>query len=80
MNRPPHALRPADPNALLRRRITASLEAALDAVDRLVLLLDDLDGDPDAEDDGSAEPELAALVDEGAQSRWAGFDDVGRAA
>lgn len=80
MNRRPHAPRPADPNALLRRQISASLEAALDAVDRLVLLLDALDGDPDAEDDGTAEPPLAALVDEGAQLRWAGFDDVGRAA
>lgn len=75
MNRP-HAPRSADPNALLRRQISASLEA----VDRLVLLLDALDGDPDAEDDGSAEPALAALVNEGAPQRWAGFDDVGRAA
>lgn len=80
MNRPPHAPWSADPNALLRREISASLEAALDAVDRLMLLLDALDGDPDAEDDGGAEPAFAALVQADAQLRWAGFDDVGRAA
>lgn len=59
---------------VLRNRIERALEEALDTAARLIAYLDDLDGDPDAEDDGTAEPVLAALVTGDAQTRWAGFE------
>ncbi|MFY9292723.1 MAG: hypothetical protein WAP03_18815 [Methylorubrum rhodinum] len=58
----------------LRHRIERALEEALDTAARLIAFLDDLDGDPDTEDDGTAEPALAALVTGDAQIRWAGFE------
>lgn len=60
--------------AALRRRIERALQDALDAASLLVAYLDVLDGDPDAEDDGTAEPALAALVTGDAQIRWTGFE------
>lgn len=65
--------RPVD-RAALRRRFELAIEQALDAAARLIALLDDLDGDADAEDDGLAEPTLAALIAGDAQIRWAGFE------
>lgn len=58
----------------LRHRIERALEEALDTAARLIAFLDDLDGDPDTEDDGTAEPTLAALVTSDTQTRWAGFE------
>ncbi|CAO4179475.1 hypothetical protein EEDFHM_03526 [Methylorubrum populi] len=65
--------RPVD-RAALRRRVELAIDQALDATARLIVFLDDLDGDADVEDDGIAEPMLAALVTGDAQIRWAGFD------
>ncbi len=65
--------RPID-RAALRRRVELAIEQALDATARLIAFLDDIEGDPEAEDDGIAEPRLAALVTGDAQIRWAGFD------
>ena len=65
--------RPVD-QAALRRRIELAIDQALDATSRLIAFLDDLDGDAEAEDDGSAEPMLAALVTGAAQIRWTGFE------
>lgn len=63
-----------DQRASLRRHIETAIEQALDATARLIAFLDDLDGDADAEDDGLAEPTLAALIAGDAQIRWAGFE------
>lgn len=65
--------RPVD-RATLRRRVELAIEQALDVTARLIAFLDDLDGDAEAEDDGIAEPTLAALITGDAQIRWAGLD------
>jgi hypothetical protein len=52
-----------DPAAAIRSRSTSLEEAAqtaLDAADRIIAVLDRLDGDADHEDNGDAEPSLAA--------------------
>ena len=46
-------------------------ELALDVVDRIILLLDDADGNPDEEDGGDAEPSLAAPTGGRSQRIWA---------
>ncbi|CAO4184878.1 hypothetical protein EEDFHM_04633 [Methylorubrum populi] len=46
-------------------------ELALDVVDRIILLLDDADGNPDEEDNGDAEPSLAAPTGGRSQRIWA---------
>ena len=68
------AVRP-EGRAARRHRIERAADLALDVAARLIAYLDALDADPDGEDDGTAEPDLAALVADGAQFRWAGFDD-----
>ncbi|AWN35877.1 hypothetical protein [Methylobacterium radiodurans] len=50
-------------------------ELALDVVDRIVLLLDQADGDPDAEDGGDAEPSLGAPAGGPSQRAWAAGND-----
>ncbi|MBB2964337.1 hypothetical protein [Methylobacterium sp. R2-1] len=50
-------------------------ELALDVVDRIVLLLDQADGDSDFEDGGDAEPSLAAPVGGPSQRAWASGGD-----
>ena len=50
-------------------------ELALDVVDRIVLLLDQADGDPDSEDGGDAEPSLATPVGGVSQVIWAAGTD-----
>lgn len=45
-------------------------ELALDVVDRIVLLLDQADGDPDLEDGGDAEPSLGAPEGHASQIGW----------
>ncbi|KQT51292.1 hypothetical protein ASG52_25700 [Methylobacterium sp. Leaf456] len=68
------AARP-DGRAALRHRVERAADLALDVAARLIAYLDALDGNPDAEGDGTAEPAHAALVADGAQLPWAGFDD-----
>jgi len=55
---------PAIPAPLTGPTLRASLEeaaqTALDAADRIIAVLDSLDGDADHEDGGDAEPSLAA--------------------
>lgn len=62
---------PATTRQRLRRRLTA-------LIDRLITMLDDMDGEPDLEDGGDDEPSLAAPDhgSSGSQVRWsAGTDD-----
>ncbi|GEO99516.1 hypothetical protein [Methylobacterium haplocladii] len=61
---------PPPPAPDTRTRIEGALALALDAVDQLVAALDDIDGDPDREDGGDAEPSLAALENQGSQVFW----------
>lgn len=50
-------------------------ELALDIVDRIVALLDDADGDQDAEDGGESEPSLASPAGGPCQLIWAAGGD-----
>lgn len=62
---------PAATRQRLRRRLT-------DLIDRLIGMLDDIDGEPDLEDGGDVEPSLASpeLGPRDSQGRWtAGNDD-----
>lgn len=49
---------PAPSSAEVRRQIEDAAQAALDTADRLIALLDRLDGDNDREDGADAEPSL----------------------
>ncbi|KQS65964.1 hypothetical protein ASG32_30860 [Methylobacterium sp. Leaf361] len=60
--------RPIIPNA--RTRIEGALALALDAVDHLVAALDEIDGDPDLEEGGDAEPSLGAPEGHSSQVVW----------
>lgn len=53
-----------------RTRIEGALALALDAVDYLVAALDEIDGDPDLEDGGDAEPSLGAPDGHMSQVIW----------
>ena len=50
-------------------------ELALDVVDRIISLLDEADGNSDAEDGGDAEPSLAASIGGPSQRLWAAGGD-----
>jgi hypothetical protein len=60
----PKPVAPEPPELLTGPALRASLEEAaqiaLDAADRIIAVLDRLDGDPDLEDSGDGEPSLAA--------------------
>lgn len=53
-----------------RTRIEGALALALDAVDHLVAALDEIDGDPDLEEGGDAEPSLGAPEGHSSQIIW----------
>jgi len=57
---PAPALPPALAPAEIRQRIEEAAQSALDTADRLIALLDRMDGDTDREDGGDAEPSLGA--------------------
>lgn len=51
---------PAPSSAEIRRQIEDAAQAALDTADRLIALLDQIEGDTDREDGADAEPSLGA--------------------
>ena len=68
-------------DADLRTHIEAEAQAALDVADRLIALLDRIDGDTDFEDGGDAEPTLAAPENlGGSQVAWLRGGDQDREA
>ncbi|MCJ2070061.1 hypothetical protein MKK75_14865 [Methylobacterium sp. J-030] len=55
----------------LRASLEEAAQIALDAADRIIAVLDQLDGDPDMEDGADAEPSLAAPENvAGSQMTW----------
>lgn len=54
----------------LRAEIEQAAQAALDQADRLIALLDSLDGNSDDEDSGDAEPSLGAPEGHDSQVVW----------
>ncbi|WP_020091270.1 hypothetical protein [Methylobacterium sp. 285MFTsu5.1] len=53
-----------------RTRIEGALALALDCVENLVAVLDEMDGDPDLEDGADAEPSLGAPEGHESQVVW----------
>ncbi|MCJ2074775.1 hypothetical protein MKK68_03795 [Methylobacterium sp. E-016] len=67
----PAAPAPVPPSpAETRRLIEEAAQAALDTADRLLAILDCLDGDADRENGGDAEPDLGAPEGHVSQVAW----------
>ncbi|KQT17719.1 hypothetical protein ASG40_17000 [Methylobacterium sp. Leaf399] len=75
-----HLASGADMRLALRQQIERAIEAAFDTAYRLIVILDEMTGDPDfepetdREDNGDTEPAMAALVGSETQTRWVGFE------
>ncbi|WP_243966002.1 hypothetical protein [Methylobacterium sp. J-026] len=54
----------------LRASLEEAAQIALDAADRIIAVLDHMDGDPDLEDSADDEPSLAAPGNQGSQVTW----------
>jgi hypothetical protein len=81
----PKPVAPAIPAPLTGAALRASLEeavqTALDAADRIIAVLDSMDGDADHEEGGDAEPSLAAPENAtDSQVTWLRGNDQGREA
>ena len=61
---------PVPSPAEMRRQIEEAAQAALDTADRLIALLDRMDGDEDREDGADAEPSLGAPEGHASQVVW----------
>jgi len=53
-----------------RRAIEEAAQAAIDTAERLIVLLDAMDGNPDDEDGGDAEPSLGAPENHASEVIW----------
>ena len=58
------------PKPDMRRQIEDAAQAALDTADRLIAILDQMDGNSDDEDSGDAEPSLGAPEGHASQVTW----------
>lgn len=65
----PEAMKPLA-GADLRASLEEAAQTALDAADRIIAVLDRMDGDADHEDGADAEPSLAAPENQGSQATW----------
>jgi hypothetical protein len=79
--------KPAAPEALkslagaeLRASLEEAAQTALDAADRIIAVLDRINGDADHEDSGDDEPSLAAPENQGSQVTWLRGTDQDREA
>lgn len=61
---------PVPSPAEVRRQIEEAAQSALDTADRLIALLDRIEGDTDREDGGDAEPSLGAPEGHSSQIVW----------
>lgn len=67
----PSAVRLAPQHVLVPREdLEEAAHAALDCVDRLIAILDRMDGDPDLEPSGDDEPSLGAPEEHGSNIVW----------
>ena len=71
--------RPAPPSpAAMRAEIEAAALAAMDIANRLIAVLDAMDGDTELEDGGDAEPSLGAPEGHASQVVWLHGSDSDR--
>ncbi len=68
--RPRPAPSPKPSQADIRAQIEAAAQSALDTAEKLIAILDQMDGNPDEEDGGDAEPSLGAPEGHVAQLPW----------
>lgn len=66
----PRPAAPRDAQAAFREQIEVAAQAALDTADKLIAILNEMDGDPDLEDGGDAEPSLGAPEGHASQIVW----------
>ena len=67
---------PRDAQAAFREQIEVAAQAALDTADKLIAILNEMDGDPDAEDGGGDEPSLGAPEGHASQVVWLRGSDL----
>ncbi|WP_243912599.1 hypothetical protein [Methylobacterium sp. J-078] len=67
---------PVPSPAEVRRQIEEAAQAALDTADRLIALLDRIEGDADQEDGADAEPSLGAPEGHASQIVWLRGSDL----
>ena len=68
--------RPQDAQAAFREQIEVAAQAALDTADKLISILNEMDGDPDLEDGGDDEPSLGAPEGHASQVIWLRGSDL----
>lgn len=68
--RPRPAAPPKPSQADIRAQIEAAAQSALDTAERLIAILNQMDGDPDEEEGGDAEPSLGAPEGHVSQLPW----------
>ena len=66
----PRPTAPRDAQAAFREQIEVAAQAALDTADKLIAILNEMDGDPDLEDGGDDEPSLGAPEGHASQIVW----------
>ena len=66
----PRPTAPRDAQAAFREQIEVAAQAALDTADKLIAILNEMDGDPDLEDGADAEPSLGAPEGHASQIVW----------
>ncbi len=66
----PRPAKPRDAQAAFREQIEVAAQAALDTADKLIAILNEMDGDPDLEDGADAEPSLGAPEGDASQIGW----------
>jgi hypothetical protein len=72
----PKPVAPRDAQAAFREQIEVAAQAALDTADKLIAILNEMDGDPDLEDGADAEPSLGAPEDHASQIVWLRGSDL----
>ncbi|TNC05526.1 hypothetical protein FF100_35575 [Methylobacterium terricola] len=68
--------RQPDTQAAFREQIEVAAQAALDTADKLIAILNEMDGDPDLEDGADAEPSLGAPEGYASQIVWLRGSDL----
>lgn len=66
----PRPAAPRDVQAAFREQIEVAAQAALDTADKLIAILDQMDGNPDDEDGADDEPSLGAPEGHASQIVW----------
>lgn len=72
----PRPIAPQDAQAAFREQIEVAAQAALDTADKLIAILNEMDGDPDLEDAPTTSRPLGAPEDHASQVIWLRGSDL----